>query len=256
VLVALARGIAVTVDALRARRPEAVMVHVDAMSIVSTVDPALQPIVDDLLEHQFLALDLAEGRVTPEHRMWRWLHSRGIGEAQLQDLAGGERTLEVYGGNFYPQMSAWVVEGSPDRPRRRRRLGGGDDLQRALTVAHERLGRPVLLTETSAAGSVRLRERWLAESVPAVARARAAGADVIGYTWFPAFSLVAWSYRRGRKPVESYFAHMGLWDLRDDGRANLRRDPTGLERRFADLVAAGEAPVDELRPSPAGACVA
>jgi hypothetical protein len=31
---------------------------------------------------------------------------------------------------------------------------------------------------------------------------------------------------------------MGLWDLRNDGNGVLERHPTGLERRYADLVAA------------------
>ena len=103
VIVALAEGIATTVDALRARRRDAVMVHVDAMSIVTTGDPRLQPIADHWLHHQFLALDLAEGRVTEAHPMHRWLLDNGVREQQLDALAGSGRHLEVYGGNLYPQ---------------------------------------------------------------------------------------------------------------------------------------------------------
>jgi beta-glucosidase/6-phospho-beta-glucosidase/beta-galactosidase len=251
VLVSLAEGIATTVDALRARRPNAVMVHVDAMSIVETSDPVHADGVADRLEHQFLALDLVEGRVRPDHRMWRWLRDNGVPEHKLDALAGSTRRLDVYGGNFYPQMSCWVIDGPADRPARRRRIGTGADLERALRVASDRLDRPIMLTETSVSGGVGLRDRWLDESVAAVARAREAGADVIGYTWFPAFSLVSWSYRRGRKPVEAYFAHMGLWDLGDDGSGTLIRTPTGLERRFADLVAAGADPVGGTEAIPA-----
>jgi hypothetical protein len=145
-------------------------------------------------------------------------------------------------------MSCYVVDGTPEEPRRRRRIGNGHDLTDALTAAYRRLDRPIMLTETSVSGGIRHRQRWLDDSVAAVARARAGGAHVMGYTWFPAFSLVAWSYRRGRKPVEAYFAHMGLWDLQLDANGTLLRVPTGLERRFADLVAAGAMPVGGREP--------
>jgi hypothetical protein len=95
-----------------------------------------------------------------------------------------------------------------------------------------------MLTETSVRGAVGARRRWLNESVAAVGRIRDDGLPLVGYTWFPAFSLVAWSYRTGAKPTEAYMAHMGLWDLVDDGSGTLRREPTGLERDYADLAAA------------------
>jgi hypothetical protein len=147
-------------------------------------------------------------------------------------------------------MSVWVLDGAADRPTSRRRRGTADDLERALRVAHERTDRPVMLTETSVFGPVGARRRWLEESVAAVERVRADGIPLIGYTWFPAFSLLAWSYRAGRRPAEAYMAHMGLWDLRDDGTGTLRREPTGLEQRFADLVTA-EAERRPARVSPA-----
>jgi beta-glucosidase len=251
VLVSLARGMARTVDAIRAVRPDAVMVHVDAMSIVESSDPALAPAVAHRLEHQFLAADLVEGRVTPEHPMWEWLLAQRVPPEWLDELAGGDRRLDVFGGNFYPQMSVWVLSGSPEAPAARRRRGTADDLERALREALRRTDRPVMLTETSVFGPVAARRRWLEESVAAVGRIRADSLPLTGYTWFPAFSLVAWSYRAGRRPTEAYMAHMGLWDLRDDGTGTLRREPTGLERRFAEIVAAeGYDPDDRTREQP------
>jgi hypothetical protein len=241
VLTSLARGMARTVDAIRAVRADAVMVHVDAMSIVESPSAHLQAAVRQRLEHQFLALDLTEGRVTPGHPMWQYLLDNRVPAAWLDELAGGDRHMEIYGGNFYPQMSVWVVDGPVERPTRRRRRGTAADLEHALRVAIERTGRPVMLTETSVAGPVRARGRWLEDSVAAVSRIRADGLPLVGSTWFPAFTLVAWSYRNGAKPTEAYMAHMGLWDLRDDGHGTLRREPTGLERQYADLVDAEEA---------------
>jgi beta-glucosidase len=240
VLTALARGMARTVDAIRAARPDAVMVHVEAMTSVESASADLQASVRHRLEHQFLALDLTEGRVVPDHPMWQYLLDNGVPAQWLDELAGGDRRMEVYGGNFYPQFSAWVVDGPAERPVSRRRPGTGHDLEHALREALRRTERPVMLTETSRAGSVRGRRRWLEESVAAVGRIRADGLPLVGYTWFPAFSLVAWSYRTGAKPTEAYMAHMGLWDLHDDGNGRLRRDPTGLELDYGELATAGQ----------------
>lgn len=253
VLTALARGMARTVDAIRAVRDDAVMVHVDAMSVVVSAVPELHPAVAQRLEHQFLALDLTEGRVTPEHPMWDYLLTNGVPPAWLDELAGGDRWMEVFGGNLYPQMSVWMLEGTPERPTSRRRRGTADDLEHALREAVRRTDRPVMLTETSVAGPVAARRRWLADSVAAVGRIRDDGLPLVGYTWFPAFSLVAWSYRNGGKPTEAYMAHMGLWDLRDDGSGTLRREPTGLERRFAELVEADDVRRANAQPALAAA---
>ena len=51
-------------------------------------------------------------------------------------------------------------------------------------------------------------------------------------------------HRAGAKPTEAYMAHMGLWDLRDDGTGTLRPEPTGLEREYADLAAGDSKPGD------------
>jgi beta-glucosidase/6-phospho-beta-glucosidase/beta-galactosidase len=238
VLTALSRGMATTVDAIRAVRSDAVMVHVDAMSMVESPLPELAREVELRMLHQFLAAELTEGSVTPEHPMWGYLLGLDVPRAWLEELADGERRLDIYGGNFYPQMSVWVVNGTPEQPTSRRRHGTADDLERTLRNAHARMQRPVMFTETSLSGGVRSRSRWLEASVQATNRVRADGVPLIGYTWFPAFSLVTWAYRRGRRPTEAYLAHMGLWDLRNDGNGVLERHPTGLERRYAELVAA------------------
>jgi hypothetical protein len=233
-----------TVEAIRAVRDDAVMVHVDAMSIVESPAAHLEATVRQRLEHQFLALDLTEGRVVPGHPMWQYLLDNRVPGAWLDELAGTDRRMEIYGGNFYPQMSVWVIDGPAERATRRRRHGTAADLERALRVALNRTDRPVMLTETSVYGRIGARRRWLEESVAAVNRIREDGLQLVGYTWFPAFSLFAWSYRTGAKPTEAYMAHMGLWDLRDDGNGTLRREPTGLEREYAELAASEPEPDD------------
>ena len=201
------------------------------MSSVTATNPAVQHIADHWLHHQFLALDLAEGRVTDAHPMFHWLLEQDVREAQLAALAGSDRHLEVYGGNLYPQMSCYVIGGTPEEPTRRRRIGAGDDLADALTTAHRRLDRPIMLTETSVSGGIRHRQRWLDESVAAVGRARAGGAHVMGYTWFPAFS------RAGNPPSRSDRSRTPLCRPRRGRRDAGRRPRAGRSRRGRRLTA-------------------
>ena len=144
--------------------------------------------------------------------------------------------MDIFGGNFYPQASCSVVEGSVERPRTRRRRGSALDLEAALRHAATRTDRPVLLTETSVFGSIRSRSRWLEDVVVSTNRMRDDGVPLLGVTWFPAFSLFSWDYRRGRRTPNAYLSHMGLWDLVPDPTGELARVPTGLDERFRELA--------------------
>jgi beta-glucosidase len=91
--------------------------------------------------------------------------------------------------------------------------------------------------------------------VHAVARVRARGVPLVGYTWWPLFALVTWGYREGRKPPADYLYQMGLWDLARD-ESGLARVPTSLVDRYRELVTGGVSEVGPLQavaaPMPAG----
>ena len=241
IMMAIARGMSQTVAAIRARQPDAVIVHVEAGSHIVADDPAVQPEVASRLQHQFLAAELQLGRVDERHPMWAWLVERGASLADLEWLAAHPQPIDVNGVNFYPRFSCWRVFGTADQPRAKRRFGTGDDLAWVLAGQHERLGLPVMVTETSEKAREPARERWLDESVAGVAAARTSGVPVLGYTWFPVFSLILWQYRRGTKTLAEYISDMGLWDLRDDGSGTLQRRETRLVGRYRTLVASGSA---------------
>jgi hypothetical protein len=67
-------------------------------------------------------------------------------------------------------------------------------------------------------------------------RLAADGVPFLGVTWFPAFSLFSWDYRRGRREPHAYLSHMGLWDLVPDASGELARVPTGLDERYRALA--------------------
>jgi beta-glucosidase len=236
VLVSLAAGMQRTIAAVRSVHPTARMIHVDAMASVGGDEPGHARTLAERLDQPFLAADLVEGLVTPDHRMWGWLAGNGVPETTLEGFLERPERMDVMGGNYYPQMSRWRLHGPAEAPYARREIGNGPDLEATLRAWHDRVQRPIMLTETSVLGPVWKRERWLEESVAAVGRLLEDGIPIIGYTWFPAFSLLTWSYQRGRRPMEAYLAHMGLWDLQGP---ELERVETRLVARFRELVAAG-----------------
>jgi hypothetical protein len=72
---------------------------------------------------------------------------------------------------------------------------------------------PVMITETSAVGSNEVRERWLESSVSMIKTLRTSGVPVIGYTWFPLFTMIDWRYRFSHEPLENFYLELGLYTL-------------------------------------------
>jgi beta-glucosidase len=232
----LAEGIAHTIDAIRAESPEAQIVHVEAVSSYATADPSLEEaaIVPRALQH--LVAELVQGRLTPAHPMHPWLLDRSVRYSRIEALEGRHRRIDVWGVNWYPQMSHYLIEGVPGATRLRRLPGTAAVLADLLRDTHRRAGIPVMVTETSVHGRVHERQRWMAEVDRMAAEVRRDGLPLVGITWFPAFSLLSWDYRRGRRAPEAYLTHFGLWDLRPEPDGTLRRDRTPVADAFEAVV--------------------
>jgi hypothetical protein len=99
---------------------------------------------------------------------------------------------------------------------------------------HARYETPVFWTETSLAGPVEVRLRWLQESLELVHRLRARGLPLVGYAWWPLFSLVDWAYREGVRPAKDYLRHMGMYDLEPNGKEGFLRVETPIVRAFRE----------------------
>ena len=83
------------------------------------------------------------------------------------------------------------------------------------------------------------RALWIDETIAAVADARADGVPVVGYTWFPAMTMIDWEYRLTTQPIEDYLLHLGLWDSAYDADGVLQRHATPLVERYRRYVAQG-----------------
>ena len=85
-------------------------------------------------------------------------------------------------------------------------------------------------------GPVEERLRWLRASFELVHRLRAEGFPLVGYTWWPLFSLVDWDYREGVKPAMDYLRHMGMYDLKPNGNEGFIRVETPIARAFREAA--------------------
>jgi hypothetical protein len=119
-----------------------------------------------------------------------------------------------------------------------------------LQQVHARYALPLMVTETASAGGLAARALWMDQTVETVARLRLQGLPVVGYTWFPLFTLFDWSYRLGRRPLADYALHLGLYDCAFDARGRFRRHKTPLVDRYRRHVAGPMPPGPAAPPAP------
>lgn len=246
VMLNLVKGILRTVEAIREVDPGAIMVHVEAAGLSRAAREDLQALAVEDQRRGYLAYDLLTGRVTPNHPLFTWLLRHGAGPDELAALARAPIRLDVLGLNFYPQWSTQQI--SVDRRGRlayRPTEQDGAGFSALIEDYHHRYGAPVIITETSARGDVTTRSRWLEASVAAVRRLREQGTPVLGYTWFPLFTMIDWKYRFGRRPIERYRLELGLYTLRDKANGS-RWEPTPLVEQLRRHVTAPEVSVGPL----------
>ena len=250
ILMALTRGMAQTAEALRAVRPDTVLVHVEDVGTEFATADDLAGMAAASQAHRLLPLDLACGLVTPEHPLRGWLLEHGATEFELHELVARSPRWDVLGVNFYP----WS-----NRQFSRRRNGSvmvgrdpahaGAALAALLRMVHARYRLPLMVTETSSTGDHAERALWMAETLSAVRQVRAEAIPVLGYTWFPMFTMIEWKYRWSRKGLHDHLLHLGLWDVTPrDGR--LDRDPTPLVDLYRGYVGDPAGSIGEVLAKP------
>jgi beta-glucosidase len=237
VMLQLVRGIQRTVEAVKEADPGALMVHVEASGLARAARADLEALAVEDQRRGFLAYDLITGRVGADHPLLTWLLRNGVGPDELASIRYNAIPLDVVGLNFYPQWSTQQV--SVDRKGRiawQAVEQDGAGFSHLIEDYWRRYKAPVMVTETSAKGDIDVRSRWLETSVAAIKRLRARGVPVLGYTWFPLFTMIDWRYRYGKKPVEDYLLDLGLYTLADESSEE-RWEPTPLVGQFQELTA-------------------
>jgi beta-glucosidase len=230
--------------ALRDVDLDIVAYHVDATDLYETADLALEEEAERRRNTVFLALDLVSGRVEEGHPLFAWLVDLLDDPSCLALLKDCPTPPEVIGLNLYPLFTRKrLARDSKGRLRMRMPYTEKGLIEGVATAYHRHFGVPLMISEVATAGPVAKRLNWLAESLRAVKRLRGDGVPVVGYTWWPMFSLVTWAWRQGQRSVMEHLLHMGLWDL----DAELNRMPTALVPAYRDCAARGTAAIGSLR---------
>lgn len=244
VLRGVTRGIVTTQNAIESVDDSADFVHVEA-SFRFTGDLDAHPETYEHLRHRrFLIQDLVMGRVGADHALVPYLRAHGFGDDDLAWARSHTAQPDVVGVNYYPQHSTETFErgvtrsGGP-RDLRPRHNAGVEGMEDVLTSFAERYGKPVFLTETSYTGTVEERISWMRESVTAIHGLRAAGVDVVGYTWWCITDMIEWTYRTGDRSAMDYLLPMGLWALEEESDGTLRRVKTPVADEFHRLASGG-----------------
>jgi beta-glucosidase len=116
--------------------------------------------------------------------------------------------------NFYPQWSTkQLYVDKRGRIAFQETEHDGEGFAELITDYYERYRVPIMITETSAVGSDEVREKWLESSVGMIKNLRTGGVPVIGYTWFPFFTMIDWRYRFATEPLEDFYLELGLFKL-------------------------------------------
>lgn len=234
---ALAKGIVLTTQAIRAEQPDAITVQVEALWHTFTNDDSLEEAAALDNARQYLCFDLATGRVEDGYVLMNYLCSHGVTNADLDWFRKNAVTFDFFGANFYPWSYSELRKGSNGSIKHVTGNTAGPEIAVVLREAYERYHMPIIVTETSAREDVRGRAQWMDETLDTVRALRVEGIPIVGYTWFPLFTMVDWAYRTGRRPLKDYLIHLGLYDSAFDSQGVLRRHKTPLVKRYQTQMA-------------------
>ena len=249
IMLQLARGIVKTVDAIKAIDPASVMVHVEATGLTRTVRDDLAALALEEQHRGYLCFDLISGRLKHDHLLFSWLVRNGASPDDIDELSRDKIALDVIGMNFYPQWSTKLLYID-----KRGRLAfsetepEGNGFTELISHYHDRYQVPIMITETSAVGSDEVRERWLDSSVAMIKGLRGRGVPVIGYTWFPLFTMIDWRYRFSDEPLENFYLELGLYHLNRE-RSGPRWLASPLVPKMQQIIANSAEAVGELAPA-------
>jgi beta-glucosidase/6-phospho-beta-glucosidase/beta-galactosidase len=222
VLSAVCEGMIAATKRIKLEQPDAEIVHVDAgFRYAGTVFPRLPKAVLD--EWRFVATDLFMGRIGEQGLMFDYLTQHGMSADRIAWFRENGQKVDVMGVNYYPAFSTVSFDEKGNEYPVETGVAGFEDM---LRTYWDRYGIPMVVTETSRNESPESKEEWLHQSISALQTLRSEGIDVRGYTWFPFFDLIDWSYRDLAAPVDEYWNPLGIVSLRRDAANQLVRVPT------------------------------
>ena len=234
---ALAKGIVLTTQAVKAEQPDAVTVQVEALWYTFTQDDMLSKRATHHNARQFLCFDLTTGRVNNDYPLMDYLRKHGTTDSELDWFRAHAVNLDFFGVNFYPWSYGELKQKPDGSTKYVTGKTSGDKIAIVIREAYQRYHMPIIVTETSANTDIAGRAEWMDQTLDTVRALRGEGIPVVGYTWFPLFTMVDWAYRRGRHPLKDYLIHLGLYDSAFDSKNTFRHNKTPLVKRYQEHIA-------------------
>jgi beta-glucosidase/6-phospho-beta-glucosidase/beta-galactosidase len=231
-ILALAKGIILTTQAIKAEQPDAITVQVEALWHTFTQDDTLAERAAHNNARQYLCFDLTTGRVDKKHPLLGFLSQHGARDSDLDWFRKNAVRFDFFGANFYPWSYGELKRERNGSVKYVTGKTSGDKIAIVLRETYERYHMPIIITETSANEDIPGRARWMDETIDTVCALRQEGIPVVGYTWFPLFTMIDWAYRKGRHPLKEYLIHLGLYDSAFDAQKILRPRRTPLVKRY------------------------
>jgi beta-glucosidase len=183
----VARGTSEAIQRLTAGGKE--IVHVDTAQKHHATDEISRRSTEFLNDLRFLFDELLLGRTLKSDMVEALLHHR-FPAAELDWFRQNPATIHVRGLNYYPMCE----EDRANNETSRAPSLHPDGFSNVALEYVERLGLPIMLSETNIQGTVRDRITWLKHMVEECERLEALlGSERMrGFTWFPAWDCMGW----------------------------------------------------------------
>jgi beta-glucosidase len=181
----VATCVALAMEAIRARRSDAIFIQSDACESFLPANAAAADVASFLFERHFVGWDLAYGR-RPIEPVVKWLAASGLGEERLDWFAAhGSSDGCIAGHDYYPG-NEWIVSADGRQKKVPRRRGYAAVAREHW--AHHQL--PFMLAETNWEGHDA--PAWLAHTWNDALQLRDEGLPIRGYIWYGFVDHVDW----------------------------------------------------------------
>lgn len=239
--VAVATGMVLETQAMRAANPHAVIISVESFT-QGIVDNHARLNQNDPRWNEFelasgyFPASLAYGKITAGHPLAEFLIEHGVRESELDWFRQNAAKPGFLGCNDYPAIKTVggiALQKAAD--------AAAAEVEKSLRRAQQYFGLPVYLTETSSGIKVEERVAYIEALGGMTARLRKEKFPLVGINWWPLFETIQWDYREVvDKPLASFIRrggwNNGLYEIEAKPDGNLKRVPTIAVNAFREMI--------------------